>query len=154
MMSTIHLAGKILMSLDASGRLTIPKRLRKHLSEDLIIFLFSDSEFLHLSVYTLESFGAWVDRVLESRGVFDLESETHYALRREINSSCVDCHMDARGRILLSAPLRAHISNSNSKELYKVVLIGADDHMEIWSESTYDECESFYRNRYFIPQAH
>lgn len=116
-----------LHSLDDKGRLTLPMRHRRDLSNTFYCLI----DFDHcISIYS--------DREYEERAepIRKLSSFNPDArrLKRIFFSNSLECKLDGNGRLLLPKSFleKAHINK-------EVVLIGVWDHLEIWDASTYKQ---------------
>ena len=114
--------------LDAKGRLNIPSRFKKVLSEqyseDLVVTRWESC----LKIYPAECWEVQEDKLLE-KAEANPELERHI---RYVVGGVTECTLDKQGRILLPAVERKrfHIAK-------KVVLQGMVDHFEVWDQEAW-----------------
>ena len=116
-------------SLDEKSRLMLPTRLRDQLKGQLYMTLGLGR---CINLYTYEAFMKIAD---QRASLNDLAKEERGFMRTFFSSS-MECEMDKQGRILLPKNLQklAFISKD-------VVVIGNNDHVEIWDRDRYEQVE-------------
>ena len=115
------------ISLDATGRIAIPTKLRSKLVGDTdgaLVITISPHERC-LLMYRLHDWEA-VEEKLSSMP--NMKEQTR-SLTRMLIGHAEDCMMDGNGRILLTQQLRDHASIDR-----KAVLVGQGSKYEIWGE--------------------
>lgn len=122
------LMGTYSHSLDPKGRLIIPARLREELGEDFIITKNLD---YCLAVYPKDSWERFIQKIEE---LPKISSEPARRLRRFYFGNSMTMEVDKQGRILIPANLREYASLTKD-----VVLVGVDDHAEIWDAETWNK---------------
>ena len=121
------LMGTYSHSLDPKGRLIIPARLREELGDDFIITKNLD---YCLAVYPKEAWERFIQKIEE---LPKISSEPARRLRRFYFGTSMTMEVDKQGRILIPAGLRDYASLTKD-----VVLVGVDDHAEIWDAETWN----------------
>lgn len=129
----VDLNGEFHFKVDAKGRVALPAKFRKVLSKDLVV----TPELRDKCVYVFETpdFNSWVDQLFVSRfGSYNPADEMHTMLRIKLKSRANDVEVDASGRIMLSADVRA--AAGIDKE---VVIVGNTGRFEIWDAKRYEQ---------------
>lgn len=122
--------GEYRHSLDAKNRLIIPSRFRDQLGETFYVTRGFDE---CLSVYTAEQF----DKLMTELQKLPSTKKEVRQYVRSVTSKAVECSFDSQGRIQLSPALK------NVAGIEKMcAVIGANDHVEIWSEEKWDAYDS------------
>ena len=120
-------------SVDDKGRLTLPGRVREALGSvgylirgpDGCLFLYSETRFLDIR----SQIGRWpVGR-----------RSTRTFARAIFSAAC--CEPDKTGRILLPPGLRRYAGITN-----QAVIVGVDDHLEVWAPDRWEEAMSALRD--------
>jgi MraZ protein len=128
---TMSLRGYYEYAIDDKGRVNVPAKLRKaagtESDESYIITLGLDR---CIYVYPPAQWTA-IEGKLDHLSS-DLADERYYT--RTITSHASDSQVDAQGRITLPRPLLDKLSIEK-----KVVIIGVQDHFEIWKPETYQK---------------
>ncbi len=128
----IDLYGEYSHKVDAKGRLSLPAKFRKVLSEDLVVTVDPAKECLY--VFEPEDFEEWVASFFEKDGGFNLRNRVHVAARRELKARASEATIDAAGRISLSAKQREAVDIDKD-----VTVIGNTGYFEIWDAKRRDE---------------
>jgi transcriptional regulator MraZ len=127
--------GEADMRLDEKGRLTVPRRMRDTMRSqahlvwyltrgfDGCIFLFPQQEWL---------------KIQEQAGRHSSMSGRALDFRRLFYSGVTEATVDRQGRLPVAGPLREHADLEKD-----VVLIGVDDHLELWDKRAWES----YRER-------
>lgn len=121
----IDLMGEYSHKVDAKGRLSLPARFRKVLTDDLVVTVDPTNECLY--VFEPDDFNEWVASFFDKDGGFNIRSKKHVAARRELKARACEVSIDSAGRIGLSASQRAKVGIEKD-----VVLIGNTGYFEIW----------------------
>ena len=127
---TVDLNGSFSFKTDAKGRVSLPAKFRKVLSEDLVVT--SDPNDEYLMVFDgQESFNAWVDGIFAGRfeGGYNPSKLQHQKLRSALKGRAFDVQPDSAGRILLPSDLREKAAIDR-----EVVIVGNTGYFEVWSE--------------------
>jgi division/cell wall cluster transcriptional repressor MraZ len=126
------LRGFVSCSLDGS-RLTIPRCFLKAFEgESLLVFPLS-APYPHLRLYTADALDSFISALLREKNPNE-NLERHRQLFINIYSQCESVSLDSRNRIHIAQKSqdRAELEN-------EVVIIGANDHLLICSQKTYDD---------------
>ncbi len=116
-------------SLDEKSRLMLPTRLRDQLKGQLYMTIGLDK---CINLYTSEAFM----KIANQRASLNDLSKEERGFMRTFFSNSIECEMDKQGRILL--PKNLQKSAFISKD---VVVIGNNDHIEIWDKEHYEQVE-------------
>ncbi len=118
--------GEYSHTIDTKGRLIIPAKLREQLGESCIMTKSLDN---CLAIYTYETFEAKATQLAaQSNGKASVRG-----LKRSIFANANELEFDKQGRILVPASLRNYAFLKK-----EAVVIGAGDHVEIWSREHWD----------------
>ena len=118
--------GEFSHTIDSKGRLIIPAKFREELGEQCVITRGFDN---CLAVYTQESWNH-ISSALATQSTTKTQIR---ALQRFYFGSAAELDFDKQGRVLVPGSLRKHA------ELEKdVVLVGANNHIEIWSRKKWE----------------
>lgn len=125
------LTGTYARTLDQKQRIAIPKRLRDDLGGDDITAVFvAPGTDQSLSMYTEESFAALARRL--QAGNNQRSIARNYA--RMFYSQAERLEFDGQGRIRIPERLVSYAQLGHD-----VVLLGVEDHVEIWDQPTWTE---------------
>lgn len=126
---TVDLNGSYRFKSDAKGRVSLPAKFRKVLSEDLVVTIALTGD--HLLVFDgQDSFNAWVDGIFVDKfGGYNSTNREQLALRSYLKGNAFDVQADTAGRILLPAELREQAGIDK-----EVVIVGNTGCFEVWSE--------------------
>jgi len=111
-------------TIDTKGRLAIPAKFRTQMNGGAVI---SKGMGACLSVYTMVR---WEERSNEL--VAGKSSDELRDFERRIYPSASDIELDAQGRMVIPAKLRAYANLVN-----EVTVAGVRDHFEIWNRETW-----------------
>ena len=113
-------------TIDTKGRMIIPAKIREQLGDLRIVTKGLDD---CLAIYTQE---AWkkISDALQSQSSTKASVR---ALKRFVFGSAAELEYDKQGRVLIPVPLREYASLDK-----QAVIVGAGDHVEIWSREKYD----------------
>ena len=129
--------GRFEHTLDAKGRLSIPSRFRETLNERYDSRLVVTTYDGCLIAYP---FIEW-QKLEEKVAALPKFNKDTRAFLRFFYSSAADCAIDKLGRILIPQSLRDY-----AKLEKEVFLIGAFEHIEIWSGAVWAEAEASASN--------
>ena len=126
---TVDLDGSYRFKTDAKGRVSLPAKFRKVLSEDLVVTSSLTGDYLMVFDGS-ESFNAWVDGIFVDKfGGYNSTSREQLMLRSALKGQAFDVQADSAGRILLPAELREKVGIDR-----EVVIVGNTGFFEVWSE--------------------
>ncbi|GCF08292.1 division/cell wall cluster transcriptional repressor MraZ [Dictyobacter arantiisoli] len=111
-------------TIDAKGRLAVPAKFRAQMLKGAVV---SKGMGTCLSVYTLEH---WEQRSNEL--VAGMSSDDLRDFERRIYPSASEIELDAQGRMIIPAKLRAYANLTS-----EVTVAGVRDHVEIWDRATW-----------------
>ena len=127
--TTVDLNGSYRFKTDAKGRVSLPAKFRKVLSEDLVVACALSGDFLQV-FDGQDSFNAWVDTIFADKfGGYNSTSREQLLLRSALKGQAFDVQADSAGRILLPAELREKVGIDR-----EVVIVGNTGFFEVWSE--------------------
>lgn len=115
-------------SLDAKNRLTIPARLREQLAAGTVI---GKSLEPCGAIWTPEGFDAYTDAFL--RDLHPLSDEAR-DLTAFFAGNSFDGELDKAGRVMIPGDIVEHAGIERD-----VVIVGAHDHLQIWSPDAWRE---------------
>ncbi len=118
--------GEYRHSLDSKHRLIIPSRFRDELGETFVVTKGLDG---CLYVYTLNQ---W-ELICEQLKQLPYTKKAVRQYKRHLMSKASECTLDNQGRF----PLPKNLLEISGIEK-KCVVIGADDHLEIWAEDQWE----------------
>ena len=132
---TVDLNGSYSFKTDAKGRVSLPAKFRKVLSDDLVVTSALSGDYL-MVFDGQESFNAWVDGIFAGRfeGGYNPAIQQHQKLRSALKDNAFDVQLDGAGRILLPANLREKAAIDR-----EVVIVGNTGFFEVWSEARRNE---------------
>ena len=116
-------------TIDAKGRMAVPAKFRTQMDHGAVI---SKGMGTCLSVYTMERWEQKSDELIADKSSDELRD-----FERRIYPSASELELDAQGRIIIPAKLRAY-ANLGAE----VTIAGVRDHFEIWDRTawqTYQE---------------
>lgn len=121
------LIGEYRHTIDAKKRLSLPVKFRKELGKQMVVTRGFDN---CLYVYPRNEWKKVAEKLSSlSMGQRDTRGFTRFML-----SGAIDVSVDSLGRILIPDFLKEFAGLKN-----KVVLVGINDHVEIWSEKSWNE---------------
>ncbi|MBQ2657269.1 MAG: division/cell wall cluster transcriptional repressor MraZ [Erysipelotrichaceae bacterium] len=118
--------GEYQHNLDAKGRIVVPGRFREELHESFILARGLDG---CLSIYSLKQ---W-DKMFEEIDKLPTTKKAARQYIRMLTSTATECTLDNQGRIQIPAFLSKPVNITK-----ECVVIGANDHIEIWDKATWD----------------
>jgi MraZ protein len=111
-------------AIDVKGRMAVPAKFRAQMDRGAVV---SKGMGTCLSVYTVEH---WEQRSNEL--VAGMSSDDLRDFERRIYPSASEIELDAQGRMVIPAKLRAYANLKN-----EVTVAGVRDHYEIWDRATW-----------------
>ena len=131
---TVDLNGSYRFKTDAKGRVSLPAKFRKVLSEDLVVASALTGDYL-MVFDGQDSFNAWVDGIFVDKfGGYNSTNREQMMLRSMLKGNAFDVQPDSAGRILLPAELREKAGIDK-----EVVIVGNTGFFEVWSEQRRNE---------------
>lgn len=124
------LSGKYRHTMDAKNRVFIPAKLREQLGEHFMIMQNING---CLDIVTDEFCKSLIAKLAE------LPRTQTANIKRFLFANAADCTPDSHGRIILPAELVKFAGIEKN-----IVIVGAADHAEIWSEELWDKNDSDY----------
>lgn len=118
--------GEYHYNIDEKGRITIPSKFRPSLESDFIITRGLDN---CLYVYAKKEWNEMIDKYKNLPNTKDARM-----FMRVFLSGAIECSIDKQGRTNLSAPLISY-----AKLNKECVIIGVNDHLEIWNYDIWQE---------------
>lgn len=118
-------------ALDAKNRLTIPSRLRDQLGTEIVI---GKSLEACAAIWTPDGFDAYTDAFL--RDLHPLSDEAR-DLTAYFSGNSFDGDLDKAGRVMVPGDLTRHAGIERD-----VVVVGAHDHIQLWSPGAWAERSS------------
>lgn len=128
----VDLNGEFRLKVDGKGRVTLPAKFRKVLSNDLTVTRNPFDE----CVYAFEApgFNQWVESVMS--GAFPERKATDRQqdkFHRALKSRARDVEVDSAGRIMLSSDMREACGIDKD-----IVVVGNGSRFEIWDAERYE----------------
>jgi MraZ protein len=118
------LLGEYEHTIDAKGRVAVPARFRAQLDRGAVI---SKGQGACLSVYSLARWEEKSNELVASKSSDELRD-----FERRIYPSASEVELDAQGRMVIPAKLRAYAHLET-----EVTVAGVRDHFEIWDRATW-----------------
>ena len=130
----VDLNGSFRFKIDAKGRVSLPAKFRKVLSEDLVVTSALTED--HLLVFDgQDGFNDWVDGIFADKfGGFNSTVREHLYWRSALKGNAFDVQPDSAGRILLPVELREKMGIERD-----VVIVGGKGCFEVWSDDRRNE---------------
>lgn len=123
--------GEFRHGIDDKGRLIIPSKYRESLGPLFYITkdLWNQENEKCLYIYPQEAF----DELREKLRGLSKGSQQARVLSRRFYASVQDTSIDKQGRVLINQDLKSHAQLDK-----EVVLVGVDDHIELWNSDKWD----------------
>ena len=118
--------GEYKHNLDTKGRIIIPSKFRDELHATFILARGLDS---CLTIYSLKQ---W-EKLFEEVNKLPTTKKAARQYVRMLTSTATECSLDNQGRIIIPSFLAKPVNISK-----ECVVIGANDHIEIWDKDTWD----------------
>ena len=112
-------------TLDKKGRLVLPSKFRAHLERSAIL---GPNGADCLALWTPDNFASLLERMTERVR----SGEVDPRVLRGLTAASDEVSLDQQGRVLISERLRSFASLER-----EVVLLGANDRVEIWDQATW-----------------
>lgn len=116
--------GEYAHTIDSKGRMALPARFRQDVSAGAVI---SKGMGSCLSIYTMQRWNEKSDELAAGKTSAELRD-----FERRIYPSANIIELDAQGRLVIPANLRAYASLGS-----EVTVAGVRDHIEIWDRATW-----------------
>ena len=130
----VDLNGSYRFKVDAKGRVSLPAKFRKVLSEVLVVTSSLTGDYL-MVFGGQDSFNAWVEGIFVDKfGGFNSTNREQLMLRSALKGNAFDVQVDSAGRILLPSELRdkAGIGKEAS-------IVGNTGYFEVWNAEQRDK---------------
>lgn len=114
-------------TLDPKGRIIIPTKFREQLGDEFIMTLGSDH---CIAIYSEE---AWKEMLAKLANTPAWSNEEIRMFKRNLYGFATNIELDKQGRALLPNNLREYAMLDKD-----VLLIGVDDHIEVWNKANWD----------------
>ncbi len=124
---TSMLIGEFHHNLDSKNRVMMPSKILDQLGEEIIVTRGFEKCLL---VYPVEK---WDSIIAKFSELTITKSDTRKFMRILL-SGATSCKFDSQKRICIPGVLKNYASIEK-----EVVILGIDDHLEIWSEEAYEE---------------
>ena len=118
--------GEYTHNLDSKGRIIIPSKFRDELHSTFVLARGLDS------CLTIYSFEQW-NKMFEEINKLPTTKKNARMYVRMLTSTATECAPDNQGRIQIPSFLSKPVSIAK-----ECVIIGANDHIEIWDKATWD----------------
>ncbi len=118
--------GEYKHNLDTKGRIIVPSKFRDELHATFILARGLDS---CLTIYSLKQ---W-EKLFEEVNKLPTTKKAARQYVRMLTSTATECSLDNQGRIIIPSFLAKPVSINK-----ECVVIGANDHIEIWDKDTWD----------------
>ncbi len=113
-------------TIDAKGRMAVPAKYRQQIKEGAVV---SKGMGVCLSVYPMQR---WEEKSAELAS--NKNNEELRDIERRIYASAGEIELDAQGRMIIPARLRAYAHVGS-----EVNVVGVRDHFEIWDRVTWQD---------------
>ena len=133
---TMFFIGTYNHSLDEKNRVTMPSKLRDKLGATVYITLGLDK---CLAIYPEDTFIQIASNLSRASSL----QNDNRGYKRTFYANSYECDVDKQGRIQLSKELCEKCSVKKD-----VVVIGVDDHVEIWDRQQYNEMSEINDGKY------
>lgn len=141
--------GNYSLTLDAKGRLSVPKKFRHSLEEQCgrRVVITVDPYEGCLVVYPIAEWKGVEERLKVDGGAGEAERVKAQWMQRFIVGNAQHCDMDPQGRLLISPELRKHVGlgredggkdGGKKDESRQVRAVGMDGKFEVWVESAWE----------------
>lgn len=117
-------------SVDDKGRIAVPKRLRGHFGQGLVLTRGWDR---CLWIYTPAAWDVFSEKISH----LPVGKSNARSLSRMIFSGAVDCDLDQQGRIVIPSYLRQYAQIGAA-----AVVLGVNDRLEIWARDLWEQAKA------------
>ena len=124
--------GEYVHSLDPKARVAIPKRFQEELGRDAgnnLVCVLTRGQDRCLYLFAEDGF----KQALAGLAIAAFAGQDQRAAQRLFFANTAKVELDANGRVLIPEKLRAHVGFEK-----EVVLIGVNDHAEIWPKDAWE----------------
>lgn len=129
---TVRLNGEYRFKIDGKGRMSLPAKFRKVLTNELVVVRELEDECLY--VFQPEDYENWIDELfIERFGGFNKTSRTQKVLMRKLKARARSVDIDSSGRIMLPSDAREEVGIEG-----EAVVLGSTGYFEIWDPQAYD----------------
>lgn len=118
--------GEYSHNLDNKGRIIIPSKFREELHSSFILTRGLDN------CLTIYSCSQW-EKIFEKINKLPTTKKAVRQYTRVLTSNASECSLDNQGRILIPSNLLTPLGIKK-----ECVIVGANDHIEIWNKETWD----------------
>ena len=133
---TVALNGEFRFKIDAKGRMSLPAKFRKLLSDELVVTRSLQDECIY--VFDDGQFEQWVNQLfVDSFGGYRSNNAKHVGLRRKLKSRARDVQVDSAGRVMIAADQREAVGIDKD-----VVIVGNTGYFEVWDAKRYDDMDA------------
>ncbi|MFQ6014355.1 MAG: division/cell wall cluster transcriptional repressor MraZ [Anaerolineae bacterium] len=122
--------GRFGHTIDDKGRLTLPAKYRTDLATGVVVTRGIEK---CLSVYPLRKWEEFSSKI----ATLPITKKDARAFTRFLFANATDCIPDKQGRILIPPYLRRYAALDGD-----VIIIGANDHLEIWNPTRFRELDA------------
>ncbi|WP_241158151.1 MULTISPECIES: division/cell wall cluster transcriptional repressor MraZ [unclassified Adlercreutzia] len=131
--TTVRLNGEYRFKIDSKGRMSLPAKFRKVLTNELVVVREPEDECLY--VFQPDDYENWIDELFKERfNGFNKTSRKQKVLMRKLKARARSVDIDSSGRIMLPADAREEVGIDG-----EVVVLGSTGYFEIWDPQAYDE---------------
>jgi MraZ protein len=122
--------GQYSYSVDAKGRISIPAKLRKHVSPECNdTFIMTQGTGKYIDIYPLDQWNLLEEKLLN----LNLFNPEHARFSRMLLQNAFDDTLDSQSRILIPQNLLAHAGITK-----EVLILGVSTKIELWNPSVYE----------------
>ncbi|MDR3609856.1 MAG: division/cell wall cluster transcriptional repressor MraZ [Ignavibacteriaceae bacterium] len=121
--------GQYSYSVDAKGRISIPAKLRKHVSSECNdTFIMTQGTGKYIDIYPLDQWNLLEAKLLN----LNLFNPEHARFSRMLLQNAFDDTLDSQSRILIPQNLLSHAGITK-----EVLILGVSTKIELWDPSVY-----------------
>jgi MraZ protein len=122
--------GQYSYSVDAKGRISIPAKLRKHVSpESNDTFIMTQGTGKYIDIYPLDQWNLLEEKLLN----LNLFNPEHARFSRMLLQNAFDDTLDSQSRILIPQNLLVHAGI-----IKEVLILGVSTKIELWNPSVFE----------------
>ncbi len=118
--------GEYIHNIDEKNRIVIPTKFREYLEEQFVIAKGLEK---CLYIYAMRDWQNLVDKL----NTLPFTKKNSRTFMRSFFAGATVCELDRQGRTQITSPLVKYAGLEK-----EVVIIGANDHMEIWDKNAWD----------------
>jgi MraZ protein len=132
--------GSYAYSVDSKGRINIPAKLRKYISNEAPNnFVLTRGYEKCLYVYPVDEWKKLEEMIRSLSGT----NPKHRFFKRALMENASDVELDAQSRIVISKELLQYAEIEN-----EVMILGVLDHIEVWNPKLYKEYQETQKESY------